>query len=247
MTEQELSEIELVIGYTFRNRTLLRQAFTRRSYTHEMGQSGTPADTESNEVLEFIGDSVLGAALVMILSRRYGSLGERGLETEFEEGDFTRIKSNLSDKRALAGIVTRLGFADRMRVSHGDEINRVTDNDSPKEDLFESIIAAVALDCNMDFSVIVPLVERLDRPDRLISHVKGEKDPKSTLKELCEQSGKTCTYDPPEREGPDHAPFYTVWCRIDGETVAKGTGSRKQLAEMAAAAAALGKLSANGN
>lgn len=239
MTERDIHEIERILGYTFRNPVLLRQAFTRRSYTNEMKQRRTPSDTEPNEVLEFIGDSVLSAALVTIFSRSFASLGPRGLESRFSEGELTEMKKKLCDKNALSSITTELNLARFMRVSTGDANNGIPNGDSPKEDLFESIIAAVALDCGMDFSVIVPLVERLDRPARLTESHPSEKDPKTRLKEFCEKSGRKIEYLLNRVEGPDDAPQYTVSCEIDGKLISTGMGGSKKRAEKQAAERAI--------
>lgn len=239
MTDAQLKTIEEIIGYEFQNPALLRQAFTRSSYVNEMGQSKTPSDTDSNEVLEFIGDSVLSTALVSILIRRYASIGMRGLESRFTEGDLSIIKSNLSDKHALSEIVAGLGIADLMRISRGDRTSEIYKTASPQEDLFESIIGAVALDCGMDLGVIIPIVEHLDDPERLILRSAPDKDPKSTIKEHCEKLHLAYSFALVGESGPDHLKEYTVECTVDGRVLGRGVGRSKKLAERAAAANAL--------
>ncbi len=243
MTEAEMKRIEQILGYQFKNPALLRQAFTRSSYVNEMGQSKTPSDTDSNEVLEFIGDSLLSTALVSILIRRYAALGESGLRSRFTEGDLSLIKSNLSDKRALSEIVAELGIADMMRLSRGDRASGIHKTPSPQEDLFESIIGAVGLDSGMDLSVIIPIVLRLDDPDRLIHSSAPEKDPKSALKEYCEKRRLPYAFSMIKEEGPDHDKRYTVECAIGGKPLGIGVGKSRKLAEREAAAVALRELS----
>ncbi len=242
MTEQNIRLIEQTIGYHFKNPALLRQAFTRASYTNEMMQARTPADTDSNEVLEFIGDSVLSCALVAILSDRYGKLGERGLESSLGEGELSIIKSNLCDKRALSARISELGLAEYMRVSRGDITNHTLAADSPREDLFESIIGAVALDCGMDFRILIPLIERLDDPARLTVKTKVNKDPKTLVKEYCEAHAIPYRFELTSESGPDHAKQYTVCLFIREERIAEGTARSKKLADREAAHAALSKL-----
>ncbi|MBR6546049.1 MAG: hypothetical protein IKT72_03860 [Clostridia bacterium] len=241
MTEQAIREIEERLGYRFKNPALLKQAFTRSSYTNEMLQARTPADTDSNEVLEFIGDSVLSAVLAMILVRRCTSIGERGLISPLTEGDLSRIKSNLSDKRALSGIMRGLDLAGYLRVSRGDIANGILTEASPLEDLFESIIGAIALDSDMDFSVLVPLLERLDRPERLTEQPSVRKDPKSTVKEYCEKRRLAYDFALTAESGPDHAKEYRVNLRIDRSDVGFGVGKSKKLADRAAAEDALAR------
>lgn len=248
-TDAELSEIETVLGYRFQNPTLLRQAFTRRSYTNEYeAKFKRPAPVECNEVLETVGDAVLGAALLRLLSERHGKVTGRGYESDFGEGVFTEIKKNLCDKTALSRVIDGLAlpdgtpFAALQTVNGGDRASGNYNAPSPKEDLFESILGAVALDCGFDFSLIVPFVERLDDPDRLTAKPKTEKDDKTRLKELCEAKRWTLDYPEIARTGPDHAPTYTVECRINGKLFGTGSGPGVKAATRAAATEALRKL-----
>ena len=247
-TDGELAAIERAIGYAFRDRTLLRQAFTRRSFTKEYeAKHKRPAPVECNELPETLGDSMLSAALLTILFRRHGRITGRGYESDFGEGVFTEIKKNLCDKTALSRIIDGLKtedgtpFAALQTVSDGDRSSGNYNAPSPKEDLFESIIGAVALDSGYDLSVIVSLVERLDDPDRL-TVTRPEKDGKTRLKELCEAKKWTLDYPEVGRTGPDHAPVYVVECRINGKLYGTGSGKNKKAAESAAASEALAKL-----
>lgn len=170
-------------GYTFVNKSLLLQAFTRRSYTEENGG-------QNNEVLEFIGDKALDFAVVKLLSQKYGnndiedprkrepkcfnieelqawnnrgSLGE--FVCECDEGELTRIKSRMVEKRYLARRIDELGFADGLIMGKGDMMNNVQNEMSVKEDLFEAIIGAVAIDCGWDFDKIQSVVETMLVPE----------------------------------------------------------------------------------
>jgi len=248
-TDAELGEIERVIGYTFRDPVLLRQAFTRRSFTKEYeAKHKRPAPVECNEVLETLGDAALSAALLSILTARHGIVSERGYVSDFEEGVFTEIKKNLCDKNALSRIIDGLSiengtpFAALQATSDGDRTSGNYNAPSPKEDLFESILGAVALDCGFDFSVIVPLVERLDDPDRLTVVTAAEKDAKTRLKELCEAKGWKYDYPLIEHTGPDHDPTHAVACIVNGETVGRGSARKIADAEREAAREALRRL-----
>ena len=251
-TDAELKEIERVIGYTFRDPVLLRQAFTRRSFTEEFeAKNKRPAPVECNEVLETLGDAMLSAALLSILTDRHGKMTERGYVSDFGEGGFTEIKKNLCDKTALSRIIDGLSlpdgtpFAALQATSDGDRTSGNYNAPSPKEDLFESILGAVARDCGCDLSVIVPLVERLDDPDRLTVVTAAEKDAKTRLKELCEAKGWQYDYPLIERTGPDHDPTHAVACVVNGKTVGRGSARSKKEAECKAAEEALQELVKN--
>ena len=240
LTEKDLSDIEELLGYTFRNRALLRQAFTRSSYVNERAQSDTPSDTPSNEVLEFLGDSVLSTALIVLLLETYGKVGGTGLVTTLEEGEFSTLKSRMSDKSALSSIIRDMGVGHLMRMSYGDIGQDILREDSPNEDLFESIVGAVALDSHMDFSAVRALIARFDGLDRLLSDGtrKFDKDPKSRIKEYCERHHLSWNYVTVSKTGPEHAPLFRRALYIDGELYGEGEGQNTKKADRAAAAAA---------
>ena len=96
-----IPEIEKTIDYTFRDKSLLKQAFTRTSFCNEHSKE-SEIPYESNEVLEFFGDSVLSAAIITLLLKEHTKKYEHGIKTKLKEGDFSNIKSKLSDKKNLS-------------------------------------------------------------------------------------------------------------------------------------------------
>lgn len=179
------------IGYTFQNIDLLHQAFVRRSFSEEHGG-------QNNEVLEFIGDKALDFAVVRLLVQKYGRLAngdsidgtklsawelefkrqrERAAGTtqkvneficEHSEGQFTKIKSRMVEKKTLARRIDELGFSEGLVMGNSDIQNSVQEEPSVKEDLFEAIIGAVALDSGWDFGKIQSVVEVMIEPDSFL-------------------------------------------------------------------------------
>jgi len=145
------------IGYTFKEPNLLLQAFTRRSYASENGG-------EDNEILEFIGDKALDLAIVNLLVSRYGVIQDE-FSCSVDEGELTQIKSRMVQKSTLARRMDEMGFAKNLFMGKGDVKNNVSEEPSVKEDLFEAIVGAVALDCKWDFSTICSVVEVMIVPD----------------------------------------------------------------------------------
>lgn len=168
MDTNDLIGIENQIDYKFKNRDLLQQAFVRRSYSAENGGA-------DNEVLEFIGDKVLDLIVVQMLTEEYGYMAtdcadyEQDECNEFysdcDEGELTEIKKNLVQRKNLAERIDMFGFADFLIMGNSDWDNHVDEKDSVKEDLFEAIIGAVAIDCNWDMNVMRQVVERMLEPD----------------------------------------------------------------------------------
>ena len=161
MEKVVVNMVQAQIGYTFQNLDLLRQAFIRRSYTEEHGG-------ENNEVLEFIGDKALDLAVVQLLVKRYGYI-DAGSPAEFacdhREGELTRIKSRMVERKNLARRMEELGFAEHLIMGKSDLQNNVQEELSVQEDLFEAILGAVTLDCNWDLSTISSVVEAMLVPE----------------------------------------------------------------------------------
>ena len=179
------------IGYTFKNKDLLLQAFTRRSYAGENGG-------EDNEILEFIGDKALDIAIVKLLVSKYGRMkngesadgikigpykreamirkGEivdtpvNSFVCSVDEGELTEIKSRMVQKKTLAQRVEDLGLAQFLLIGNSDEKNGALESPSVKEDLFEAIVGAVTLDCGWDFDEICRVVDAMILPEDFFLH-----------------------------------------------------------------------------
>ena len=151
MDKKTLETIQNIIGYKFKNEQLLIQAFTRRSYALQ-NRGAAPC-----EVLEFYGDSVLGITVVKSMCKKFGKIKNNQFVSEKDEGDLTQIKSTWVDKKHLAHTVKVLGLDKYIKV--GKEEQNVTGKKelSLKEDLCESIIGAVAVDCNWNFEILEKL------------------------------------------------------------------------------------------
>ena len=161
MDEKEIKFIQDQIGYTFKNQELLVQAFTRRSYSMENGG-------QDNEVLEFIGDKALDFVVVKQLSEEFGHYSkkyqnwEKRGKTEktgtfisdLDEGELTEIKKQLVQKNTLADAIDNLGIAYYLIMGKGDVEKNIQDSLSVKEDLFEAILGAIALDSNWDIEAL---------------------------------------------------------------------------------------------
>lgn len=150
-----IREIEEKIGYKFENAVLLKQALTRRSFSQEQGG-------ENNEVLEFIGDRVLEMAVVMMLNQDYCQFLEDGcFHSELGEGELTARKRDLVQKSNLAASCRKLALENYLIMGQGEIKNHAEQSISVQEDLVESIIGAVALDCAFDFLKIIPFINNL--------------------------------------------------------------------------------------
>lgn len=166
--ENDLRFIQDQIGYFFKNTDLLEQAFTRRSYSMENGEN-------DNEVLEFIGDRVLDIIVTKLLVERYGNIDENGeFVSEYQEGKLTQIKSSLVQKRTLAYRIDMLDLIPYIVIGNSDIKRKVYYEDSVKEDLFEAIIGAIALDSEWNIDVLHDAVEIMLDFDELVEENDSE-------------------------------------------------------------------------
>ncbi len=165
-------------GYIFKNPLLLEQAFTRKTYTEENGG-------QNNEVLEYIGDKVLDICVVRYLINRYGtdfhkhdnvsaqfrpSVNPKEFESVLNEGELSKLKQRMIEKKALAARIDDLDLAQFLKMGKGDIAKNISDEPSVKEDLFEAIIGAVTIDSNWDFEKLQQVIEIMLCPDSFIEN-----------------------------------------------------------------------------
>lgn len=243
---KNIERIEDVLGYTFKDKGLLKQAFTRASFCNE-NQAGKVKYT-SNEVLEFFGDSVLSTAIVSLLLKGKTKRYEYGIFTELNEGDFSTIRSNLSDKKNLSATTKALGLEKYLLMSRGDEKLDIGKEPSVMEDLYESIIGAIYIDSGMDLNTVISVVERtLDVSSYVSDANTPKKNAKNLLQEWCDDKKHRLPH--PEYKvlsaiGPDNKKTYECGVYIGEKLYGKGVGKNQKIAEAEAARIALELLQA---
>lgn len=239
--DNNIQTIEKIIGYTFRDKSLLRQAFTRGSFCNE-ANAHTRVEFQSNEVLEFFGDSVLSCAIVTSLIREKTERYAHGIRTELGEGDFSNIRSNLADKKNLSENIKRLGLQKYFIMGEGDAKLGIENERSVMEDLFESIIGAIYIDSGFDMSaVIVSVSIMLDLSAYLRAAAMPKRSYKNLLQEWCADKKRRMpnpVYEKVSESGPDHDKTYVCACFVGDEKLGEGTGRSMKLAEAAAAESA---------
>jgi len=209
----------------FKNPDFFRQALIHRSYCNEH------TGLESNERLEFLGDSVLS---LVISDRLYRLL------PDLPEGDLTGRRSYLVQTTTLAEKSLLLGLDQQLLLSKGEEETGGRHNPSLLANTFEAVLGALFLDCGI--SVCYEYLADVFPDTELTAHF-PTKDPKSLLQELSQAKGLgTPVYETVSASGPDHAKNFILTVIINSEKVAQGSGTSKQRAETEAAKAALAKL-----
>ena len=217
----------------FKNQKLFEQAFIHRSYLNEARQK-----VESNERLEFLGDSILSFVVSKYLFNTYPL---------FNEGTLTNLRSLLVNTKSLAQKARELGFGELLKLSKGEEESKGRENESLLADSFEAFIGALFLDQGI-LVVEKFLLEIMLLKSHILLQKETLKDPKSLLQEYVQakgpagQGGKNSpVYKVLNEKGPSHAKTFSVGVYVGNVLIAKGEGKSKQSAEEMAARQALEK------
>jgi ribonuclease-3 len=218
MAEAHIEALAKALGISV-SHDLLEQALTHRSFAYENG--GLP----HNERLEFLGDSILGQAVTVMLYNENPSL---------DEGELAKRRASLVSSVALAEVARTIGLGEHIRLGRGEELTGGSDKGSILADTVEAVIGAVYLDCGPTeatafvLRLIRPLLED---PERFGAAM----DPKTSLQELAARMGKGLPNYLITDSGPDHSKRFHAVVLLAGHEVASGDGTSKKQAEMAAA------------
>ena len=247
LNKSQIEDIEKHIGYIFRDKSLLIQAFTRASFCNEENVRAKDK-YQSNEVLEFFGDSALSLAIVTDLIRTKTLRYSHGIKTALAEGDFSNIRSKLAEKKNLSENISRLDLEKYLIMGKGDKKKGVESEASVREDLLESLVGAVYIDSDFSMDAVIGVVSVLLDIDNFLSRAAvPTQSAKNMLQEWCQDKKRRMplpVYDQISKNGPEHEPVYTFACYIDGKEYGRGEGKNQKLAESAAAEEALRKLGA---
>lgn len=220
--------LEEKLGYHFTNIALLENALTHSSYANEHKVAGF----ESNERLEFLGDSVLGMVVADYLYRNCPSL---------PEGDLTRLRAGLVCEGNLVLVAKELDLGSYLKLGKGEELGGGRNRPSIQADAVESVLAAVYLDGGIGAARKLIQHFILDHISRVHQVTK---DNKTALQEIIQRkSGQTLSYQLIGAEGPDHCKTFRMQVLLNGTPIGEGEGRSKKEAEQAAAAAAIEKIS----
>ncbi len=227
-----LDELEEIVGYQFRDRDLLTQAMTHRSWAHEQVSPHAQREARGlhNEALEFLGDSVLGLIVADYLFRAY---------PHASEGELSRMKHRLVSSPTLAKASTGLGLGDFVRFGRGEEKSGGRRKAALLADVFEAVMGAVFLDGGLEAAtefVSRSLGEELRHADPIAA---AAADPKTMLQERLQANREPAPqYTVIDTLGPPHHRTFHVELKWNGGT-ARGQGRTIKAAEAAAAQVAL--------
>ena len=221
-----MKTLEEKLGYTFQNRALLENALTHSSCANE-----SRGKLQSNERLEFLGDSILGMVVADHLYRNHPDL---------PEGVLTRTRAALVCEDSLVVVAEELGLGEYLRLGKGEEAGGGRNRPSIRADAVEAVLAAVYLDGGIGSARKIIQKYILSRE---VAGLTKPRDYKTTLQELVQrESGQVLQYRLTGSEGPDHNKRFFVAVDLNGATVGEGIGRSKKEAEQMAAKAAIAAL-----
>jgi ribonuclease-3 len=229
LSPQTKVELESKLGYTFTQDYYLGKALTHRSYLHLTELR--PA--RSYERLEFLGDSILGLIVALELFQKYPSMSE---------GELTKNKSLLVNKKALAHAAGKIGLGEYVFLSADEEKAGGRQRQSIVADCLEAVIGAIYLDGGLAAAtgVVRMLISfNFDQTRRTLSlrNYKGE-----LLERLQAKGSGMPRYTVIDEKGPEHRKIFTVDVYIGGKKMGTGRGDSKKSAEQKAAESALSLL-----
>jgi ribonuclease-3 len=207
---------------------LLENALTHRSFSYEHG------GVTHNERLEFLGDSILGQAVTVMLFTEYPFL---------DEGELAKRRASLVSTVALAEVARRIGLGQHLRLGRGEELTGGRDKSSILADTVEAIIGAAFISRGDDAAteLVLRLIRPLmENPERFGAAM----DPKTSLQELAAHRGLGTPAYVVTETGPDHLKRFHAAVVLGSDEVAAGDGTSKKQAEMAAALEAWTRLQA---
>ncbi len=228
-SDKRLQQFQRAIGMRFKTPTLLRQALTHRSFVYDHAGDGR----ESNERMEFLGDSVLGLVVNEHLYKTFPNN---------REGSLTQMKSLLVSEAVLAKIARTMNLGAFLYLSDAEAESGGRDRSSILADAFEAVIAAIYLDGGLEPARRF-CEERLLREAHTIVVDKSHMNHKSLLQEFAQGHFKTHPrYRVSREDGPDHEKTFSVEVYIGDVLLGRGNGKNKKDAEQDAARAALAVL-----
>jgi ribonuclease-3 len=217
----DLSKLETKIKIQFKDRNLLQSSLTHRSYLNENRKWPLP----HNERLEFLGDAVLELITTEYLYRNFPN----------PEGELTNLRSALVNYKMLSEIAQTIGLEDYILLSKGEAKDTGRARQVILANAIEALIGAIYLD--QGFTVVGDFInENVINQLKPILSAGKILDPKSKFQELTQEKlGITPHYKVLTEWGPDHSKSFEVGVFVGERQIAKGVGSSKQEAEIAAA------------
>lgn len=220
-----LQVLEKNLGYEFINKQLLENALRHTSYAYEH-------NIQSNEKLEFLGDSILEFVSSEYIYAKYPKL---------KEGEMTKVRAAVVCEQSLYKIASMHNFSDFLYLGKSEIITGGNKRPAILADSVEAVIAAIYIDGGLEPAKKF-IIENLKDEIEIATKNVGKKDYKTVLQEELQKNGDVkIEYEIIKEKGPDHNKTFEAQVALNGKILATGKGKSKKEAEMQAAKKALEK------
>lgn len=225
----DVTSCEEIIGYSFKDKMLLRKCFTHASYAFEHGE-------EDNEILEFFGDAIIQFVVTEYLEKH-----ARG-----DEGSLTVKRAELVSKKPLLEQIKKLGLEKYILLGEGQK-KTATKEEKLYSSLYEAICAGLYKDGGLAVAkkfITNTLLKDFNKKESCKAQNKEtNKDAKSAFQEYVQKRKLgSISYETLSKKGPDHNPEFRVAALLNGARLSEGKGCSKKSAETQAAEKALKRL-----
>ncbi len=219
---ENLSSLEQLLGYSFKDKSYLKKALTHKSYAHEHAETVRAY----NERLEFLGDSVLELIISEFLFAMY---------PDFTEADLSRIKAYVVQEATLASKAAKLHLGQYLMLGKGEERTGGRNKSSLLADTFEAMLAAIYLDGGYNAARDFIMRNMKDKVME-VSTSNAVLDFKTRLQEVAQADfGGLPRYVITGEKGPEHKKVFEVQVYIKDRLIGTGTGKTKKAAAQKAA------------
>ncbi len=216
----EISEVENIIGYSFKDKQLLRKCFTHSSFSASFG-------AENNEVLEFFGDAIMDFLVTEHLFKT----------RKKDEGELTVLRSNIVSKTPLLKWVIKSGLHNYLILGRSAKMSAKRE-EKMYSSLYEAIVAGIYIDGGLGQArkfiqnTIIADFEKSFRSQKKMVEI----DHKGAIQEYVQKTKiGSISYETLSKSGPDHKPVFKVAVLLNGTKIGEGEGGTKKAAEIMAA------------
>lgn len=220
---QNLSQLEEILGYSFKNQQTFKEALTHKSSKYHY----------NNERLEFLGDAVMDLIVGEYLFKKFQKI---------PEGDLSKLRAALVNEKSFAALANSLDLGKFIAISTSEENNGGRTKPSILSDAFEALMGAIYLEAGLEIvrEIATKLLERCFPNIDLAALAQ---DYKTKLQEITQaRVGTTPTYELVRSFGPDHKKEFEIALMLNGTEISRAIGSSKKEAQQLAAKIAIDKI-----
>lgn len=232
LTEEKIiNRIENMLGYKYKNKSLLKIALTHKSYAYD---KGNVSNLEYNERIEFLGDAILEHVISEMLYLN---------SNIYSEGEMTKKRAAIVCEKSLCLALKQTGIHEYIYLGKCELNSMVDKKDAIIADCFEAILGSIYIDGGYDKAKDFVLTKLKKQINEVLEGKDFNTDYKTKLQEILQKNGTVkIEYKLLKEEGPEHNKTFYVEVIFNGKRIGEGIGKSKKSAEQAAAESAIKRI-----